>query len=126
MKVQRFKDLITEMRSVARGAMTAPPDAAMPSIESAEALLRLLTPDNRSLLRTIRDARPQSVAELARLTNRAGPNLLRTLGKLEAFGLLEMQTVGRRRVPTARVGTLRVEIDPYAMADRIEASPVNG
>ena len=126
MKVQRFKDLITEMRSVARGAMAAPPDAAMPSIESAEALLRLLTPDNRSLLRTIRDAKPQSVAELARLTNRAEPNLLRTLGELEAFGLLEMQTVGRRRVPTARVGTLRVDIDPYAMADRIVASPVSG
>ncbi len=126
MKVQRFKDLISELRSVARGSMGAPPDAAMPSIESAEALLRLLTPDNRSLLRTIRDAKPQSVAELARLTNRAEPNLLRTLGKLEAFGLLEMQTVGRRRVPIARVGTLRVEIDPYAMADRIEASPAGG
>jgi predicted transcriptional regulator len=126
MKVQRFKDLITEMRAVARGEVAAPVDAAMPSVESAEALLRLLTPDNRSLLRTIRDAKPQSVAELARLTNRAEPNLLRTLGKLEAFGLLEMRSVGRRRVPTALVGMLRVDIDPYAMADRIEARPANG
>ena len=126
MKVQRFKDLITEMRAVARGEVAAPVDAAMPSVESAEALLRLLTADNRSLLRTIRDAKPQSVAELARLTNRAEPNLLRTLGKLEAFGLLEMRSVGRRRVPTALVGMLRVDIDPYAMADRIEATPANG
>ncbi len=126
MKVQRFKDLITEMRAVARGEVAAPPDAAMPSVESAEALLRLLTPDNRSLLRTIRDAKPQSVVELARLTNRAETNLLRTLGELEAFGLLEMQTIGRRRVPTARVGMLRVDIDPYVMADRIEARPANG
>jgi predicted transcriptional regulator len=126
MKVQRFKDLITEIRAVARGEVAAPPDTAMPSVESAEALLRLLTADNRSLLRTIRDAKPQSVAELARLTNRAEPNLLRTLGKLEAFGLLEMRSVGRRRVPTALVGMLRVDIDPYAMADRIEATPANG
>lgn len=125
MKVQRFNDLITEMRAVARGDVAAPLDAAVPSIESAEALLRLLTPDNRNLLRTIRDAKPESVAALARLTNRAEPNLLRTLGKLEAFGLLEMQTVGRRRVPTARISMLRVEIDPYAMADRIEARSVN-
>jgi predicted transcriptional regulator len=125
MKEQRFNDLITEMRAVARGDVAAPPDAAMPSIESAEALLRLLRPDNRNLLRTIRDAMPESVAALARLTNRAEPNLLRTLGKLEAFGLLEMQTVGRRRVPTARISMLRVEIDPYAMADRIEARSVN-
>ena len=124
--MQRFKDVITEMRAVARGEMAPPFDAAMPSVESAEALLRLLTPDNRSPLRTIRDAKPQSVAELARLTNRAEPNLLRTLGKLGAFGLLEMRSVGRRRVPTVRVGMLRVDIDAYAMADRIEARPANG
>jgi predicted transcriptional regulator len=79
-----------------------------------------LTPDNRSLLRIIRDAKPQSVAELARLTDRKEPNLLRTLDKLEAIGLVEMRIINRRRVPTARVGTLRVEIDPYVMADRIE------
>jgi len=126
MKIQPMKDLIAEMRAVARGEIPAPADAALPSVESAEALLRLLTPDNRSLLRTIRDAKPQSVAELGRLTNRAEPNLLRTLGKLEAFGLLEMRTVDRRRVPTVMVDMLHVEIDPYAMADRIETRPAHG
>ena len=126
MKIQPMQDLIAEMRAVARGEMAAPADAAMASVESAGALLRLLTPDNRGLLRTIRDTKPQSVADLARLTNRAEPNLLRTLGKLEAFGLVEMRTVGRRRVPTVTVGTLHVEIDPYAMADRIETRPAYG
>jgi len=126
MKLRPMADLIAEMRAVARGEAEPPADAAEPSVESAEALLRLLTPDNRSLLRTIRDARPQSIAELARLTNRAEPNLLRTLGKLEAFGLLEMRTINRRRVPVTRVTMLRVEIDPYAMDDRIEASLNSG
>jgi predicted transcriptional regulator len=123
MKIQRMSDLETEMRKVARGEITAPNDAASPSVESTEALLRLLTPDNRSLLRTIRDAKPQSVAELARLTNRAESNLLRTLGKLEAFGLVEMRTVDRRRVPTPIIGMLHLDIDPYAMTDKIEFSP---
>lgn len=118
MKIQRMKDLIGEMRAVARGEIPAPADAALPSVELAEALVRLLTPDNRGLLRVIRDARPQSVAELARLTNRAEPNLLRTLSKLEAFGLLEMRIVDRRRVPTTTVGTLHLDIDPYAMTDK--------
>jgi predicted transcriptional regulator len=123
MKIQRMSDLEKEMRKVARGEITAPSDAASPSVESTEALLRLLTPDNRSLLRTIRDAKPQSVAELARLTNRAESNLLRTLGKLEAFGLVEMRTVDRRRVPTPIIGMLHLDIDPYAMTDKIEFSP---
>jgi predicted transcriptional regulator len=74
----------------------------------------------------IRDEKPQSVAELARLTKRAEPNLLRTLGKLEAFGLIEMRMIERRRVPTVAVGKLRVEIDPYGMGDRVEASLVEG
>jgi predicted transcriptional regulator len=122
MKIRPMKDLMNEMRAVARGEIAAPPDAGAPSVESAEALLRLLTPDNRSLLRIIRDAKPQSIAELARLTKRAEPNLLRTLGKLEAFGLLEMRSVNHRRVPTALVRMVHVEIDPYAMTDRIETS----
>jgi predicted transcriptional regulator len=125
MKIQRMDALETEMRKVARGEIAAPADAASPSVDSAEALIRLLTPDNRRLLRTIRDSKPQSVAELARLTKRAEPNLLRTLGKLEAFGLLEMQTIDRRRVPTTKIGMLRLDIDPYAMSDKIEISPAS-
>ena len=123
MKMQRMTDLEAEMRKVARGEITAPVDAALPSVESTEALLRLLTPDNRSLLRTIRDSKPQSVAELARLTNRAEPNLLRTLGKLEAYGFLEMRLIDRRRVPTPKIGMLHLDIDPYAMTDKIVISP---
>ena len=126
MKLQTIKELETQMRAVARGEQKPPRDAALPSVESAGALLRLLTPENRNLLRAIRDSKPQSVAELARLTNRAEPNLLRTLGKLEAFGFLEMRTVARRRVPTAIVNKLRLEIDPYAMADRIDMIPAYG
>jgi hypothetical protein len=51
MKIQRMKDLIAEMREVARGETPAPADAALPSVESVEAFVRLLTPDNRGLLR---------------------------------------------------------------------------
>jgi hypothetical protein len=46
-----------------------------------------------------------------------------TLGKLDAFGFLEMRTVDRRRVPTPVIMMLHVAIDPYAMTDKIEISP---
>lgn len=74
------------------------------------------------MLRIIRDERPQSVAELARRTERAEPNLLRTLGKLEAFGLIEMQAEGRRRVPVSRVRRLSVEIDLFSQNDKFEVA----
>jgi predicted transcriptional regulator len=85
----------------------------LPSFNSVEALMRLLTPENRRLLTVIRDRQPQSIAELAAITGRAAPNLTRTLAKLEAVGFARMRRVARRKVPTVAVRTLRVEIDPF-------------
>jgi hypothetical protein len=34
-----------------------------------------------------------------------------------------MRTVDRRRVPTPIIGMLHLDIDPYAMTDKIEFSP---
>jgi predicted transcriptional regulator len=119
-KIKRHKQIREEMKAVARGEKPAPADAATPSFESAEVLLRLLTPENRDLLKIIRDKRPQSVADLARLTHRAGPNLLRTLAKLEAIGLIEMKSAGKRKIPVSIVRKVRLEIDPFSQNDRLE------
>jgi len=59
-----------------------------------------------------------SVAELARITGRAQPNLTRTPAKLEAAGFIKMTAVGRRRAPSAAVKKIVVEIDPYSDRDR--------
>ena len=121
-KIKSHKDIREEMKAVARSEKPAPPDAAQPSFESAEVLLRLLTPENRDLLKVIGDERPQSVADLARLTRRAGPNLLRTLAKLEAIGLIEMRSAGKRKFPIPKVRKLRLEIDPFSQNDRFEVA----
>lgn len=119
-KVQSHKTLFEEMKVVARGEKKAPADASMPSVESAEVLLRLLTKENRELLRMIRDEKPESVADLARMSHRAQPNLLRTLNKLQAFGLIEMRASGSRRMPVTKIKRLDVRIDPYSLNDRLE------
>ena len=98
----------------------APPGTGGLVVESAEALMRLLTPDNRELLRIIRDEKPRSVAALARLTHRAEPNLARTLGKLEAVGLVGFVVDGRRRAPTSLARRFSVHVDPFGPNDRIE------
>ena len=55
MKVQSLRGLIGEMRAVARNEAVAPDDAATQSADSAAAVIRLLTPENRDFPRTIRD-----------------------------------------------------------------------
>lgn len=122
-KIQSLADLEREMRAVARGEKPAPTDAAAPSFDSVAALARLLTPENRQLLATIRDRKPGSVSELAKWVGRAEPNVLRTLEKLRAAGLVRMEQDGRRKVPTVSVGRIVAEIDPYSPNDRLRADP---
>ncbi len=121
-KIQSLSSLREEMRAVARGERPAPADAGEPSFDSVEVVVRLLTPENRALLALIRDRKPQSLAELATLSGRAQPNLTRTLAKLEAAGFVTMTSSGRRKAPRAIVTRIVVEIDPYAMDDRLSVA----
>jgi predicted transcriptional regulator len=118
-KIRSLSSLEKEMRAVARGERTAPSDAAKPSFNSIDALVRILTPENRQLLALIRDRKPGSVAELVRLTGRAQPNLTRTLAKLEAAGFIKMKSVGRMKAPSTAIRKIVVEIDPFSQNDRL-------
>ena len=121
-KVQNLQSLREEMKAVARGDRRAPADARKPSFNSIEAVVRLLTPQNRRLLAVIRDRKPRSVAELVTMTGRAQPNLTRTLAKLEAAGFIRMKLVGRRKAPSVSVKRIVVEIDPCSDRDRLRVA----
>ena len=121
-KVQNLRSLREEMKAVARGERPAPADAGKPSFNSVDAMVRLLTPQNRQLLALIRDRKPQSVAELVEMSGRAQPNLTRTLAKMEAAGFITMKAVGRRKAPTVAVKKIVVEIDPYSDHDLLKVA----
>lgn len=112
LKIQSMEELKAEMLSVARGGRKAPADAGQLSFESAEAVMRLLTPENRQLLWTIEKRKPASVADLARLVGRAEPNVSRTLGKLVAAGFVRLKPgIGRTKVPEVVIRRLTFHID---------------
>ncbi|MDD2915113.1 MAG: MarR family transcriptional regulator [Gallionella sp.] len=119
-KIQSIQDLKKEMLSVARGERKAPADAAQISFESVEAVIRLLTPENRVLLATIDQKKPTSVADLARLVHRAEPNVSRTLGKLEAVGFVRLRPgVGKIKIPEVVVRHLTVDMDICSQQDKV-------
>ncbi|MFA5371775.1 MAG: MarR family transcriptional regulator [Sideroxydans sp.] len=120
MKIQSMQDLKKEMLTVARGERKAPADAAQISFESVEAVIRLLTPENRFLLATIDQKKPTSVADLAKLVHRAEPNVSRTLGKLEALGFVRLrQGAGKAKIPEVAIHRLTVDMDICAQQDRV-------
>ncbi len=112
-KIQTLGSLKKEMLAVARKKRKAPADANETSFESAEAIVRLLTPENRHLLSLIETHRPESVAELANLAGRAEPNVSRTLGKMAATGFVKLiEGAGRAKRPAllAREVTIKINI----------------
>jgi predicted transcriptional regulator len=120
MKIQSMQNLKKEMLGVARGERKAPTDAAQPSFESVEAVIRLLTPENRHLLAAIDKNKPQSVADLARLVDRAEPNVSRTLSKLEACGFVRLrQGIGKAKIPEVAIHRLTVDMDICKLVDRV-------
>lgn len=120
LRIQSMKELRAEMLSVARRERKAPADAGRVSFESVEAVMRLLTPENRQLLAVIEKKKPASVADLARLVGRAEPNVSRTLGKLVAAGFVRLKPgVGKTKAPEVAIRRLTVDIDICRQTDRV-------
>jgi predicted transcriptional regulator len=80
--------------------------------QSLEAGAKLLSAKNRALLRLIAERRPKSISELAMLAGRAEQNVLRTLHKLSAVGLVRLDKgEGRAYQPVVAGRKVHFEID---------------
>lgn len=120
LKIQSMKQLKAEMLAVAKGRRQAPVDAGQMSFDSVEAVMRLLTPDNRQLLAVIENSKPASVADLARLVGRAESNVSRTLSRLVAGGFVRLKPgAGKAKVPEVAIHRLTVDIDVCRFEDRV-------
>lgn len=87
---------------------------------SAEAMVKLLSPDNLAVLAVIARRKPQSMRRLAELTGRKESNLSRTLKKLERAGIVAMRKgPGRVRVPLLVARTVRLELDLTGKRSRV-------
>lgn len=120
LKIQSMKQLKAEMLAVAKGTRQPPVDAGQMSFDSVEAVMRLLTPDNRQLLAVIENSKPASVADLARLVGRAESNVSRTLSRLVAGGFVRLKPgAGKAKVPEVAIHRLTVDIDICRFEDRV-------
>jgi len=128
--IMTFRNFIDEMKSVAAGKRRAPKRSgkrifvsekavrqfkerqAMIALESVEAALRLLTGQNRDLIRIIQAGKFDSMAELAAQSGRAESNLNRTIKKLSNLGLVTLKRDrGRLVKPELAIRSLRIELD---------------
>lgn len=64
-----------------------------------EVLKDIVTPARTELVKAIREHRPQSVGELAKLVKRRQESVSRDLNILHNYGLLEFVRMGKSRIP---------------------------
>jgi predicted transcriptional regulator len=76
-----------------------------------EALLRLLTADNRNLLTIMATEHPRSVSALAERVGRDQGNISRAIGSLVNAGIVRLVPEGREKRPEVAVERLRFDID---------------
>lgn len=98
-------------RAIAKGRYK--PGRSEPSVwfHSTSSLAAVLSDDNRAVLRTIRDSKPGSLAELAELTGRKPPNLSRTLKTMASYGLVELRRDKGQLVPVVKATEFLVILD---------------
>jgi len=96
--IASFTEMKERTLNIARGKLK--PSTKEPKIwfTSAESFARVLSDKNRALLEMIAESEPQSLTELAELTNRKKSNLSRTLKTMEAYGLVSIKRTNEGKV----------------------------
>ena len=95
--IASYEEMKERTLAIARGDYK--PKRGEPKIwfTSIASAARVLSPENRILLGLIADRRPDSIAELAKLSGRSANNLSRTLKTMSRLGLVAMEKKDRGR-----------------------------
>ncbi|MDA8414137.1 MAG: helix-turn-helix domain-containing protein [Desulfobacteraceae bacterium] len=80
------------------------------SFTSFEAFRKALTPQRFALLKVIREKQPESIKELAAITNRDMKNISEDVKVLLDMDLIEMEKHGKSKAPRLHYDGFRLEV----------------
>src|SRR5271167_4691179 len=109
--IASYEEMKARTMAIARGTLKPKPGDPKIWFPSVESLVRVLSDKNRTLLGTIRESQPQSLADLAELTGRHKSNLSRTLRTMARYGLVELDRRSPRGAVVASVPWKSVTVD---------------
>lgn len=109
--IASYEQMKARTMAIARGELRPGPDDPKVWFTSMDSLAKVLSEDNRALLRQIAETRPVSLDELAKESGRKKSNLSRTLKTMAGFGLVELDRGERGRIsPRVTFDKLVLEI----------------
>ncbi|APZ42589.1 helix-turn-helix domain-containing protein [Acidihalobacter ferrooxydans] len=96
------------MLAIARGEYKPQPSEPKVWFTSMRSLAKVLSDDNRALLKVIMETNPESIAALAEATGRKQSNLSRTLKTLSNYGIVEMRRENRHVWSVAKASKFKI------------------
>lgn len=108
--IASYEEIKKRTLAIARGQLRTAPGDPKIWFTSFESLAKVLSSDNRELLRIIAEQKPKSLQELAETAGRAKSNLSRTLKTMEQYGLVHLETKKGRLVPRVEHETLELKV----------------
>lgn len=102
-------DYIKRTISIAKGDYKPKDDEPKIWFESLSSMAQVLSDENQKLLKIIVESKPQSLAELERLSSRKKSNLSRTLKTLEHHGIIELLKKNGKLIPKVKATDFSVE-----------------
>lgn len=103
------QDYMHRTISIAKGEYKPQPDEPKIWFESLKSMAQVLSDENQALLDLIIRHKPESLAELEKLSQRKKPNLSRTLKTLERYGVVELEKKAGKLMPTVKATDFRVQ-----------------
>jgi len=97
------------MDAVMRGENVKPEEPQY-TFTSFEAFRKAMTPQRFALLKVIREKRPESIKELAAITNRDMKNISEDVKILLDMDLIEMEKHGKNKAPRLHYDGFRLEV----------------
>jgi predicted transcriptional regulator len=107
--------------AAARGEKPFGPEEPKLWFASLDALLRVLTPENRQMIAVISQEHPRSVSALAERLGRDQGNVSRALSQLEQYGFVRLMREGREKRPEATITQFDLHLD--LSQERLEITP---
>lgn len=102
--------------SIAKGEYKPGKDEPKIWFESLNAAAQILNEENMRLLRTINETNPDSITALAQVTGRKKGNLSRTLKKLQAYGIVSLETKNRAKKPVANYSHFNIDYGLHSVS----------
>jgi predicted transcriptional regulator len=96
------------MLSIAKGEYKPKPSEPKIWFTSMRSLAEVLSDENRTLLKVIRESQPESISSLANMTGRQPGNLSRTLKTMSNYGFVEMKRENKFLRPIAKATEFRI------------------